>query len=280
LCRQLLDKGADVAGGGGSGWSPLDLAARLGGESVVALLLDRGAVPPGSNRGDSALAFAVYYGHPGIARLLVPHVSEDAKRRTYAFTPLHEAAFFGDEARVRQILGGGAVDVNAKGKAGMTALHLACWSGHVGIARLLLEAGADKEARYFAFTPLLEAARFGRLDVMRLLLEHGADAAVKGVADLTPLHNAAARLEAADSVAVASLLLERGAAAIDARDNIGRTALLVAIGHRNPSLASFLVERGADVNAADAEGRTPLSLARGKGLRDVARQLEERGARE
>ncbi len=283
VCRQLLDKGADATEGGGHAWdSPLFRASIFGHEPVVALLLERGAVPPGCDRGSLPLLTSVALCRLAIVRLLAPHVSDDVKRREYAFTPLHEAAFFGDEARVREILGGAAVavDVNARhGDRGPTPLHLACRCGHVGVARLLLEAGAGTEARTSSGdTPLLEAARCRRADAMRLLLEHGADATAVDLDGSTSLHYAAL-LDHDDSVAVASLLLERGVA-IEARDRAGRTPLLEAIRWQRPFFASFLIERGADVNAADKDGRTPLRVARGKGLRDVARLLEDRGAKE
>ena len=85
---------------------------------------------------------------------------------------------------------------------GFTGLHLAAFSGNVGAARSLLDAGADPNvlatASFAQVTPLGTCAFVGANDVARLLLEHGArldvfaaamvgDAeAVKAVLDVHP----------------------------------------------------------------------------------------------
>jgi ankyrin repeat protein len=72
------------------------------------------------------------------------------------------------------------------------------------------------------------------------------------------LHAAAA----SDDVAAIENLLTRGAA-IDARGEHGRTALLVATRANNVNAARTLIEAGADVNAKDDIHDTPISsLAR------------------
>ncbi|MFC0220381.1 hypothetical protein ACFFJ7_18525 [Pseudochelatococcus lubricantis] len=75
----------------------------------------------------------------------------------------------------------------------------------------------------------------------------------------TPLHTAAKR----DDVARIAALLAEGAA-IDARDDSGATALLVAT-HEN--------------NLADREGVTPLQHARGRGHGEIGQLLVAAGAR-
>jgi len=58
----------------------------------------------------------------------------------------------------------------------MTPLHLAATSGKLEIARLLLDNGADKEARnVLSMTPLHFAAMCGKIDVAKLLLKCRAD---------------------------------------------------------------------------------------------------------
>ena len=42
------------------------------------------------------------------------------------------------------------IDVNFADEEGYTALHYACWRGHKKIVEKLLEAEADKSARYVA----------------------------------------------------------------------------------------------------------------------------------
>jgi ankyrin repeat protein len=60
---------------------------------------------------------------------------------------------------------------------GSTALHHAAWRGHADVVKLLLQAGADVNAktRSNSETPLHLAAMHGHTDVIQLLLQAGAD---------------------------------------------------------------------------------------------------------
>jgi ankyrin repeat protein len=93
------------------------------------------------------------------------------------FTALHFAAFFGTPEVVELLLGRGAA-ANAAGAGWMTgtALHSAVSANRIAIARILLHAGADPDARQAeGFTPLHSAAHNGAAALVRLLLERGAD---------------------------------------------------------------------------------------------------------
>ena len=57
-------------------------------------------------------------------------------------TALHYAAGYGDCATARALVHSGA-HVNARDRAGMTALGWACLKGRVEVAQLLLKANAD-----------------------------------------------------------------------------------------------------------------------------------------
>jgi ankyrin repeat protein len=57
-----------------------------------------------------------------------------------------------------------------------TPLHAAAWKDFLDVARLLIEKGAEVDARdEDGGTPLHTAAEEGSLDVARLLIEHGAN---------------------------------------------------------------------------------------------------------
>ena len=68
------------------------------------------------------------------------------------------------------------LDLDYTDKNGMAALHLAVQNGHTGIARLLLEAGADpgRQLSQSCSTPLIVAARSNRPKMIELLLDNGA----------------------------------------------------------------------------------------------------------
>jgi hypothetical protein len=78
-------------------------------------------------------------------------------------------------------------------------------------------------------------------------------------------------------VAQTASLLDQGAV-IDARDEAGRTPLMLAVTQDRIEIVRLLLGRGADPNAADNAGHTPLQQATIRNLPDVAALLEQAGA--
>ncbi len=104
------------------------------------------------------------------------------------FMPIGLAAFFGRQDAVRLLIERGA-DVNAVSRngAGLTALHSAAACGSASIARHLLQAGADPNARQQGgWTALHSAARHGNRELLDVLLDFNADATVASDDDKTP----------------------------------------------------------------------------------------------
>ena len=87
---------------------------------------------------------------------------------------LREAARTGDLAGVRAELDRG-VKPDTEGRHGLTALMLAASENHIDVARLLVERGADVDARerFFGQTVLAQATRSKRPEMVRWLLEKG-----------------------------------------------------------------------------------------------------------
>src|SRR5262249_31326781 len=78
-------------------------------------------------------------------------------------------------------------------KWGWSVLHLAAFSGDVETVRILVEHGADIQARartQFLNTPLQTALLAGQFDTTKYLLEHGADALVRQSKGFAPIHEA------------------------------------------------------------------------------------------
>lgn len=74
-----------------------------------------------------------------------------------------------------------------------TPLHLASRNGHVGVARALVEAGANREVHTNeGFTPLHLAAQEGHKAVVEMLIEAGANMRCRSSTGMSPLHSAVA----------------------------------------------------------------------------------------
>jgi ankyrin repeat protein len=125
------------------------------------------------------------------------------------FYPLGLAAFFGHKETVKLLLAAGAqVDLASRNRMRVTALHAAAAARQTEIAFMLMERGADVNARQQDdFTPLQEAAATGQLDLINLLLDRGADVNLRSANGKTALRYA---VEAGQADA-AKLLRSRGA---------------------------------------------------------------------
>ena len=99
---------------------------------------------------------------------------------TDGFLPLSLAAFFAPAATTQLLLERGAIaGTAARNDMKVQALHAAVAAGNADAVTMLLESGADPNARQqVGYTPLMGAASAGRADLVDLLLRRGADASL------------------------------------------------------------------------------------------------------
>jgi ankyrin repeat protein len=133
-----------------------------------------------------------------------------------------EAAAAGRADRLRELLAADPAAIRERTPEGFTTLGLAAFLGGSEVVRVLLEHGADPDDdadNQFGVRPVNAAAAARDHETMRLLLEAGADANARQQGGLTPLHSAAHT----DDAEMAKLLLAHGAdpaiAADDGRDS-------------------------------------------------------------
>ena len=200
-----------------------------------------------------------------------------AKRKARLQRELLHAARTGDHLDVSLLLGEGAesdwTDENEK----MTALHFAAQYGHLRVAELLIEAGADIEAKSEAFgdewtlrsengrTPLIWAAAGRDCPRMqermcRLLLDKGADVNARSSTARTAVQEAgmSTHYHNIDPRATIELLLQRGAY-INAYDVNGWTALTECGFYGKKELAEFLLAHGAHVDGKPGQDDPSMS---------------------
>ena len=189
----LVTGGAEVGAVSQRGNTALILAAHKAGNSrTVRLLLEHQANPNVKNVfGATALMAAAAAGDMDSVVLLLDHgadVNAKPNMNTDGFiwgggrTALMWAAFTGNEPLLKLLLRRGA-KVGEFTPVG-SALEQAAWSGHVGAARLLLDAGAQVDQRDLIanYTPLHWAAssEYSSPALVELLLARGADANSEG----------------------------------------------------------------------------------------------------
>lgn len=192
-------------------------------------------------------------------------------------TPLHRAAALGDVAQIRKSASEDLM-IDAVNHSGETPLHVAATSGQVEVVRLLVERGADVNARTREGreeTPMMRAAWNGHPDVLEALLKSGAGIEVEGRDGVRALMFAAAggpHRELNRHVECIQLLSEAGAS-LDARDSGGNTALHIAALRGRGKLVSTLIASGARAELTNRDGKTPRDLAIESGYASVAEIL-------
>ncbi|HUW31747.1 MAG TPA: ankyrin repeat domain-containing protein [Planctomycetota bacterium] len=166
-----------------------------------------------------------------------------------------------------------AADPRKKYDGGYTQLHQAAQTGNEVIARRLIEAGADVNARVSSGqTPLHHAAAAHVSSIVMLLIKGGADVNAKDDTNRTPLFYALASRPYdtdARAPAIVQALLDAGA-----QDDIF-TAVMRDDSQR---AARMLDESPGLLMSADSSGFTPLHWAMQCGSLDAAELLIKRGA--
>jgi ankyrin repeat protein len=256
----------------GPSFTALLFAVQLGHLEAARALLDAGAdandaLPDGT----SALVLAAMNGHWELGAFLVDR-GADVNAAKQGWTALHQIA------RIRRTNIGFLPPPAGKGNLSSTEL-----------AKKLIARGADVNAvmtrdfrdgyrnrlNRIGATPFLLAAKSVDTELMRVLLASGADPLKPNADKTTPLMVAAGvdmwnpgedggstpdhEPEALEAV---KMLVELGND-VNAANDRGETALHGAAYRGAPSIAAYLVEKGATIDARSKQGWTPWTIANG-----------------
>jgi ankyrin repeat protein len=270
LAKELVRAGADVNKPNAYGVRPLHVAIENSDLPMVQMLLAARADPSVADAtGEPLLISAAKVGDSRVVEaLLDAGAPVNAADSAFQQTALMAAARGGYVPVVKLLLARGA-SVNVKTRTGPTPRVItpaqSTASRGAGIQRGGWPDHGIREAIPGAKTPLLYAVREGHVEVAQLLLEAGAQIEEADADGITPLLCAVIN----EHAELARFLVERGAN-VNASDWYGRTPLFSAVDIRDldvsgPTrdngidrekfyqLAEFFLKRGADANARTKE---------------------------
>jgi ankyrin repeat protein len=278
VARLLIEHGADVNARSTSGFTPLLFAAQQGDVDSARMLLEaRANVNDASPEDGSPLVVATHSGHEALARFLLDKGADPNGADAYGITAMHYALL--------------------KGLARVSGVRPISGAGYLyrpnmpDLIKALLEHGANPNARIAKFPPMPNTRQFKAIDltpvdatpfllaaasydapVMRLLATHGADPSLTDRAKNTPLIMAAGFAEGIthavdrpqqddkDALEAVRAAVELGAD-VNAKNDIGDTAIHGAAYVGANDIIQFLAEKGAKVDVENIYGQTAWTIA-------------------
>ncbi|XP_078143078.1 B-cell lymphoma 3 protein [Centroberyx gerrardi] len=224
--------------------------------------------------GDTALHIAVVQGEQAIVHTLI-YLLGLAGRDLDTYnnlrqTPLHLAVITHQAGMVEALLRAGA-DLAALDRNGQTALHLCCEYDQQDCLSVVLSQSSSSTCleirNYEGLSPLHLAVQAGHMDLAKMLLDAGADINAMDVkSGQSPLMHAVE----SNNADMVHFLIENGCD-VNSQSYSGNTALHSACGRGQVDTVRLLLKSGADSSLKNYHNDTPVMVAKNKKITDVLR---------
>ena len=240
-------------------------------DDMVKVLLEFGADANQPNNIEGyPLQKAALHSYDNVVSMLLEHGADPYPKCT-GYPPIGEAARWGYENIVRQLLAAKATDTALRDQHCEQALILASIRGYRNVILPLLEAGVNINVTGLnGKTPLYFAVENNQTATVRLLLRRGAQENIPDSSGKSPLFLAA---ETGFDQMVKEMV--RSTRKPDVQNADGDTPLCLAAAKGHQKVVEVLLECGADREIANKYGDTALDLAMEQGNKDVIKALEE-----
>jgi ankyrin repeat protein len=288
VTKMLLDNRAEANGKNADGRTPLAFAAEEGHESVMELLIERGAAIDDLDEmtGSSALHLAVERGRIEASEVLLTARAEVDIRDSEGQTPLHKLrrkAYKDVRTQMVPLLLKHGADIDALDKVNSSLLMSAAVRGDEELMPLLIASKASLEQTDpSGATPAHMAAARNRDEALELLIKAKASINTVDRSGGSPMGEAAAQ----GLTGIMKILLKAGASA-DSPSVGGDPAIYGAAKWGHVPAMELLLKAGASTTTPskkkseaeedDVPGKPLLHVAMEQGREDIARLLLEQG---
>jgi ankyrin repeat protein len=263
IIRPLLENGARINRQDKNGDTALTYASRYGCTKAVYLLMRCNANGNIKNkRGETALIIACRHVNEGIIHILINQpIDIDLQDRNGNTALIYLCQKKNEYTElVREFLLKHNVNVNIKNKAGNSALHIAVFNNHLEIVKLLLFNHADINLKNGDGNTVLMmvSSSSNREQMLQLLLSFSeVYVSPRNIVKVLQLR----KKRKLKKEQLEELLLLNTYLDIDAVNNEGDSALLIASRNGNPRIVNTLLQRHANCNLQNYRQETALIKA-------------------
>lgn len=254
--------------------SPLQLAAITDNVYFFESLIDLGADISVSNINHmNLLHLAAYNGSVKVINLLINKYKLDINSKTRdKQTPLHVACFFG-KIDISNLLLEANAKLYEKEEGGLTPIEFCCLGDHNVLFKILKEHYYSEEKlieinkenpKYLSLIHLAATSKAGTKILAELAKDQTIINSVCDKYKSTPLH-----FSVLENNLLATEILLREGAFINAKDYLGNTPLHYATEIGNIKLIRVLFSYGADVNIKNENGLSPFNIANTQDNKEV-----------